>query len=72
MDLVCVTSENSLVWHFIVKGVRPNRRRPGRNSLAGVPDETIVYQHLRILTAFENNCETYEQEFFKGNEIRLV
>ena len=38
----------SLMRHFVVKGVRPHRGRSRGDSLAGVPDETIVYQHLDI------------------------
>ena len=38
----------SLMRHFVVKGVRPHRGRSRGDALAGVPDETIVYQHLDI------------------------
>ena len=43
---------HSLVWHFVVIGVRPNRRRPRRNPLTWVPNETVVYQHLKLVVIF--------------------
>ena len=59
----------SLVWHFVVIGVGPNRRCPRRHPLAGVPDETIVYQHLWFRK--EGNTILNHARNEKGNGISV-